>query len=104
MATSLMHRFQVAASGHMNSLAELRMIIIIPVDERVHVGDRDLDRLAIQRITHSADVGFQAGEHCLRCFNLGFAANAHFRKVSMLNLNSRLTTGIAKLFRHENHS
>jgi hypothetical protein len=75
---------------------------VVPVDERLDVGDCELDRRAVHRIGYSGEVGFQAGEQFASCLTWGFAVNPHFGKALMMNIDPRRTAGVAKILRHGN--
>ena len=59
---------------------------------------------AVHRIGNSAEVGLQASDQFIHCLIKGFAANPHFGKALMMNVDPRRTAGVAKLLCHNNHS
>jgi hypothetical protein len=93
-----------SAGTHINDFAELRLANGIPVDERLDVGNSDLDRRPMQRIGNRAEVGLQADAQSIGCLIRGFAANPHFGKALMMDVNPRCTASVAKVLRNDNRS
>ena len=62
-----MHPVRGRGGTHVNNFAEFRLANGIPVDERLDVGDCELDRRAVHRIGNCGEVGLQADDKFVHC-------------------------------------
>jgi hypothetical protein len=71
------------------------MFRLLFAQKRLDIGDRELHRIAMQRIGHGIEFGLQMRTQAFRRLERGTAANPHFGKVLMINFDGVHATMVA---------